>query len=92
MMSPVEQIEGMYARHLPEENFWADVMAYLEIGALVVSTPTHFMMARAIERADPQAWTTTPPMTNPTRGWSGRRPDPGRCQSRHFACTTCRIH
>lgn len=55
-MTPAARIADMYARHLPEENFWADVMAYLEVGALVVSTPTHFMMARPIERADPRPW------------------------------------
>jgi hypothetical protein len=54
-MRPVDQILAMYARHLPEENFWADVLAYLEVG-LVVSTPTHFMLARAVERADPRPW------------------------------------
>jgi len=54
-MSPVARIAAMYARHLPEENFYADALAYLEVG-LVVSTPTHFMMARPVKRADPRPW------------------------------------
>jgi hypothetical protein len=54
-MTPVARIKAMYARHLPEESFRADVLDYLEVG-LVVSTPTHFMMARAVERADPRPW------------------------------------
>lgn len=56
MTTPVDQILAIYARRMPGENFWADVLAYLEVGALVVSTPTHFLMARPIERADPRPW------------------------------------
>ena len=54
-MSPLEQILDMYARQMPAENFWEDVLAYLEVG-VVVSTPTHFLMARPIERAAPRPW------------------------------------
>jgi hypothetical protein len=54
-MTPVDRIVAMYDRHLPEENFYADVLAYLHVG-VIVSTPTHFLMARPIERADPRPW------------------------------------
>jgi hypothetical protein len=63
-MTPVGRILDVYARHMPGENFWSDVMAYLEVG-VVVSTPTHFLMARPIERADPRPWDHRATYANP---------------------------
>lgn len=54
-MTALQKIRAMYRRHLPECNLSDDIDAYLEVG-LVVSTPKFFLMARAIERDNPQAW------------------------------------
>ena len=55
VMTPIQRVRLLYRKHLPESSLQEDIEAYLEVG-LVVSTPTHFLMARAIERANPQAW------------------------------------
>lgn len=54
-MKPLDAVREMYREHLPGNSLEEDIAAYLEVG-VVVSTPRFFLMARPIERSNPQAW------------------------------------
>jgi hypothetical protein len=54
-VTPVDQIRAMYAQMMPERDFAADVLAYMQVG-VVVSNSLFFLMARAIDRDDPHEW------------------------------------
>jgi hypothetical protein len=54
-VTPVDQIRAMYADVMPERDFAADVLAYMQVG-VVVSNPLFFLMARAIDRDEPHEW------------------------------------
>ena len=75
-MTPIEKIRRMYRRYLPDCSLSEDIEAYLEVG-VVVSTPQYFVMGRAIERANPQAWDHWASYDNPDTWlvWAAAGPD-----------------
>ncbi|MEI6278311.1 MAG: hypothetical protein WCQ16_02865 [Verrucomicrobiae bacterium] len=53
-MSPIDRVRRLYGRFRQPRTFDEDLAAHLQNG-VVASTPTHFLMARAIVRGAPGA-------------------------------------
>lgn len=51
-MKPIARIRDLYARFPQPRTFEEDLAAHLQTG-VVVSTPLHFLMARAVVRSAP---------------------------------------